>query len=755
LRPFSRNIVETLICLILLGLIAALVLYPALIKGAAPVAADRILLSRPWQEAQPEGLQSPSHPYAYLQSARYYPWLKFIGDSTQRDDSLLWYPLEGCGMPFYALWRSRCLSPFTIPFYFMPPFAGLQLAAFLKLVLAGLCAFYAARRFGFALPLALFIGASFELSAALLLWLGWPLSDALPWLPLLLIFGERLALGQLRYWPLGSLVLALMLFGGSPETAAVSSIFLLVYLLLRMLYDRRGWKALLAAGGVLVVSILVGVALAAVQILPFIEFVGQASRNSNSETGGRLLISDLGVFFFPWLVLSGPSVVVRDASVAGFNLIGMLHAGLIPVLLLPLWFALRRYTPPLRRHRVESMLIAAALMTAAAYLTGWLGDRAPFLALLGPEHWLAANGLVLSWLAAAAAEEWLVLDPAGCKATIKRLLILGPVLVLLAAAALAARPHVPRPDAPSLGLQIGLTCFFAAALLALMIVTLLKPSGTLMGYTMSVLGCAELLLALHAGIPFANREHVFPRTQFVEALDEAGGRLGGTSRLQGWPLAGNSIAQAYAPSGIYLERARTYLEDALWRPRRSRNGTVSGLILGRDELAGPYAEIRADLTIAHVFPEGFVLARDTKAKPRAWLSYAATRNENGHPEPIDANTTPADPEKRALAAAEQDWEPAEIVNETNASVTISAHARTEAVLVLSDTWYPGWKATVDGAEAKVYPVDGLLRGVTVSEGRHTVVFNYEPRMLTTGLFASGAALLICVGGWLFPLLRPN
>ena len=58
------------------------------------------------------------------------------------------------------------------------------------------------------------------------------------------------------------------------------------------------------------------------------------------------------------------------------------------------------------------------------------------------------------------------------------------------------------------------------------------------------------------------------------------------------------------------------------------------------------------------------------------------------------------------------------------------------LLVLSDLYYPGWKARVNGREEPVIKVFGLLRGVLVGKGRSEVVFSYRPNS-----FYAGAAYL--------------
>jgi hypothetical protein len=65
-------------------------------------------------------------------------------------------------------------------------------------------------------------------------------------------------------------------------------------------------------------------------------------------------------------------------------------------------------------------------------------------------------------------------------------------------------------------------------------------------------------------------------------------------------------------------------------------------------------------------------------------------------------------------------------------------------VVLSDQHYPGWKAFVDGQETNIYKVNGLLRGVVVPQGEHSVVFKYRPNILLflMALSLSVTALMI-------------
>jgi len=77
------------------------------------------------------------------------------------------------------------------------------------------------------------------------------------------------------------------------------------------------------------------------------------------------------------------------------------------------------------------------------------------------------------------------------------------------------------------------------------------------------------------------------------------------------------------------------------------------------------------------------------------------------------------------------------------------HVETDApaLLVLSDTFYPGWRATVDGQPVPIYRTNAALRGVLVPAGAHRVEMHFRPRTLQVGLGLTAAGGLACLILW--------
>jgi len=70
--------------------------------------------------------------------------------------------------------------------------------------------------------------------------------------------------------------------------------------------------------------------------------------------------------------------------------------------------------------------------------------------------------------------------------------------------------------------------------------------------------------------------------------------------------------------------------------------------------------------------------------------------------------------------------------------TVTAEPR---FLVVSEMYFPGWLAYVDGVPTAVYRTNYLFRGVVVPAGQHLVTFKYRPSSVTTGAAMSSLALV--------------
>jgi uncharacterized membrane protein YfhO len=81
---------------------------------------------------------------------------------------------------------------------------------------------------------------------------------------------------------------------------------------------------------------------------------------------------------------------------------------------------------------------------------------------------------------------------------------------------------------------------------------------------------------------------------------------------------------------------------------------------------------------------------------------------------------------------------------------VDVHSCGRAMLVLSEMFYPGWEATVNGRSSRIWKVDGGLRGVEVSSGDSRIKMHYAPASIYFGAVLTAIAFF--VGGFFGLLL---
>lgn len=142
-----------------------------------------------------------------------------------------------------------------------------------------------------------------------------------------------------------------------------------------------------------------------------------------------------------------------------------------------------------------------------------------------------------------------------------------------------------------------------------------------------------------------------------------------------------------------------------------------------------------------------------KVMPRVWLVPEAITLD---PETILASIKSSklpdgrayDPTKLALLEEPLDFKvskfdsdaTAKLVSLNDSSVQIQTTSKSPSFLVLSDIYYPGWKARVDGKLTHIFQTNYVLRGISLPEGDHVVEFTFEPRSFHVGAGISVAAL---------------
>jgi hypothetical protein len=157
-----------------------------------------------------------------------------------------------------------------------------------------------------------------------------------------------------------------------------------------------------------------------------------------------------------------------------------------------------------------------------------------------------------------------------------------------------------------------------------------------------------------------------------------------------------------------------------------------------------------------------IIYRNEAALPRAWIVPAARLE----PDPLAAILDPAfDPRGEVILDAS--LTPADVIRDTQDAidhtlislqdtpnaVTIRAASEAGGYLVLADTWYPGWRATLDGRAVSILRANVALRAVAFPAGEHVVEFRYEPDSFRAGAGLSATSALLIAAGLILSMRR--
>jgi ADP-ribose pyrophosphatase YjhB (NUDIX family) len=211
-------------------------------------------------------------------------------------------------------------------------------------------------------------------------------------------------------------------------------------------------------------------------------------------------------------------------------------------------------------------------------------------------------------------------------------------------------------------------------------------------------------------------------------------------------------------AGMLSSNIATAPLDGLPQQRRLLDLTATRLVLLTGETAAS-APMRALVERLRLRPlaaprSDVVLYENPDAVPRAYVAY---RTETA-PEPGALLARMADNSFDPLVTSYVEGPPlapdstapprgraARILRDEDELIEIEATADAPGLLVLADSFYPGWRADVDGVEADIVAANHLFRGVALPPGTHRVRFVYRPASVAIGAAASLVGLLVLAG----------
>jgi len=137
-----------------------------------------------------------------------------------------------------------------------------------------------------------------------------------------------------------------------------------------------------------------------------------------------------------------------------------------------------------------------------------------------------------------------------------------------------------------------------------------------------------------------------------------------------------------------------------------------------------------------VYPRAYFSERvRSEMDPRAVLRQVTAPGFDGRRDALVETTDlpPLQPSKTPAVAEATRMSPTELRVTTN-----TAERR---FLVVSEMYFPGWRAYVDGVQTPIFRTNYLFRGVVVPEGQHVVRFVYRPSSVLAGAAVSSLALI--------------
>jgi len=752
---------------LLYAAMAALMVGQGLLPGRTLSPSDYAWESAPWHAERPAGVPGfGSNPEQADAVAQFQPFTRYARERLPQTP--LWNPYVMGGRPFLANGQSAVLSPFALPSYVLPFWTSLGVIAALKLWVAALGAWALAGALGIGRAGALLAGLAFGFGLYLVTWLPWPLASVWALLPWVLVATDRVvrrpdAPGVA--WLAGATALAL--FGGHPESTFHVVVAAAALALLSAGLRRPRALAAWALG------IAAGAGLAGLLLVPLLELLAHSGdvATRRGEPPAHLAPKYVLGALLPeyW---GRPTQGVIDS----FINIRAFYAGVLPAMLAAC---------ALLRPTVERVAVALFGALCAAVMFGvWpvfqIVTRVPGFREAHNTRLGVMVVLAVALLAAWGLDDLVRHRPARRALVLAGGLALVPLVAVAAAGRLSelhlhdalavawwfrdlpndAAKFLVAPQAALLEWLV--LAALALALLAARVTQRLGP--TAFAILALALTAADLLrfgVGENPAIPRAHAQQ--PATAAIRFLQRRPERFAGVRPHFGVPPVNANLGMDFGLAdarGYDYPVVRRY--DELWRraiapsvpfiPPTTQADTRPSALRGLSLLGTRWLVQQPQDRPLRV--RGLRLAYDGRdariyelpaALPRAFLVDRQVRAA-GAGAALDAVLAPGWDGRRSAVVEEPlpavhagRGSPGRATLERSARperVAVAVSARRPALLVMTDTAYPGWRAEVDGRRAPLRRVDYLLRGVVVPAGRHRVELTYAPASWRAGWILS-------------------
>lgn len=773
----------------LLGVaIVVLFFYKTFFFGQVPFPGDLLIAEyNPWKTYSFLGYAPGSYPNKaqYFDVLRQmYPWKTFTINEIKKGTFPLWNPHNFSGAPLFANFQSAVLYPLNI-FYllFSQPIAW-TLLTLLQPLLCMLFTYFYARTISLSSIASWFAAISFGFSSFLVVWLEYnTIGHVVLWLPLSLAAIEHLKERlSLRWISAFFLSLLFSLFAGHIQVFFYSLLFILIYILFRA--RKVLWVCLLV--------ILLTFGIGAVQLTVGFELLLLSARSAHAyETLiNKILIQpfQIAMFFVPDF-FGNPAT--RNYWPSDTYIGKMTSIGLVPLIFLPFVF--------LKRKEFLVRFFALTAIIILLFIT-----RNPFSMLLYilPLPLISSSAPTLATflfcfsvaLLCGFGTDALRTHTKTFSSTLKFFLPTAFTFVLLWIGILVMRQFTLQEY-----VVVAMRNLLYATIIIGLSVILLMIGQYKRQFLLPIL---IFLLFIHTADawryfqkfnPFVSKALVFPSINITTFLQEKAG----INRFWGYGTAaidanfatqiGLYSADGYDP--LYPKQYGEFLyttKDGLI-PKSFSDVTRSDAILtpgyGKEQfMNNPYRNRVLDmLGVKYIldrvengvgtetFPsdrfsilydsDGWRVYENTKALPRAYL----VSDYKVYNSPKEFTKTffsiNFNPEKTILLEEKPDAliansksaenESAAVISYQPNNILIKTKTSNTRMLFLSDTYFPGWQAFIDGVQTKVYKANYTFRAVVIPKGAHTIRFTFSPSSFKIGSIIS---ILSLIAALLLPVL---
>jgi len=281
----SKERVYDLLIVLVLLVLPLLLFWPVTFGGKSLVPFDNLYAFQPWQTfASQVGVGVPHNELLSDLLLENYAWKTFIVQALQEGQIPLWNPYVFAGVPFLAAGQHSALYPFSLLFYVLPLPNAYGYFTVLHLFLAGLFMHIFVRIIGGGRLGSTVAALTYAFSGFMLVSVDFPMViAAATWLPLVLVATELAIRTQERkasarsaipYLLCGAVVLGIQFLAGHAEMSyyvVLVTAFYAAYRLGVEWWKERATRPILLLALLLLGMVALGVALGAVQLIPFLE----------------------------------------------------------------------------------------------------------------------------------------------------------------------------------------------------------------------------------------------------------------------------------------------------------------------------------------------------------------------------------------------------------------------------------------------------------------------------------------------------